>query len=75
MALRALAISGLQSAGVILLTHLSPYALVTSLLINWLWIGNTRDSVDYRLWPVRLAYAVGGACGAGLSLLLARWIG
>jgi hypothetical protein len=63
--------SGLQSAGILFLASRSPACLATSFLISWLWIGNTRDSVDYRQPGVRLAFALGGAAGTLLVLGLA----
>ena len=71
---RAAVMSALQSAGVVLLAQRSPWCVLTAFLISWLWIANTRDSVDYRHPGVRLAYALGGASGAGLVLLAVYFI-
>ena len=72
LGVRAAIMSSLQSAGVVLLAQRSPWCLLTAFLISWLWIANTRDSVDYRQPGVRLAYASGGMVGCAL-VLLAAW--
>lgn len=74
LGVRAAVMSSLQSAGVVLLAQRSPWCLVTAFLISWLWIANTRDTVDYRQPGVRLAYASGGMVGCGLVLLVARYL-
>lgn len=71
--LRAGLMSGLQAGGVVLLAKHSAWSLVTAFLISWFWTRNVVDTVDYRHRGVRLAYAAGGACGAGLVLLAAWW--
>jgi hypothetical protein len=68
--LRAFVLSLLQSAGVVLIAQLHPASLVTA--FNYLWIGATRQSVDYRQPWTRTAYGLGGMCGC-LVTLLAAW--
>ena len=72
---RAAVMSCLQSSGVVLLANRSWWCILTGIAISYLWIGNTRDSVDYRQRSVRIAYALGGGSGAGLVLAVARWLG
>ena len=71
---RAMVMSLLQSSGVVLLALRSPWCILTGIAISYLWIGNTRDSVDYRQRSVRIAYALGGGAGAGLVVLVARYL-
>jgi hypothetical protein len=71
--LRAFTLSLLQSAGVVLIAHLHPAALATSFMINYLWIGATRQSVDYRQPWTRAAYGFGGMCGCLVTLLAWAW--
>lgn len=73
--LRALLMSLLQSAGIVLLARGSLLSIGTAFLISALWIGNARVSVDHRIRFSRLAYGAGGAAGAGLTLLVAWWTG
>ncbi len=69
--LRAATISVVQAGGVVLASKLSKWGLVTAFLISWLWIGNTRDSVDHRPSWSRFAYGLGGMAGYGIVLLVA----
>ena len=69
--LRAFSMSLLQSLGVVLLARHSWWSLVTAFLISYLWIANTRLSVDHRQRGTRLAYGLGGCLGAAVTLSIA----
>ena len=63
----------LQSSGVVALASQSYAALITAFLISYFWAGNSRAVVDVRIPGSRVAYGLGGACGALTTLIVVGW--
>jgi hypothetical protein len=61
-----------QAGGVWLIAHGSFYAGGTGLFISWHWFGSVRDVAEHRVRFARSFYAVGGALGTLLVVLLGR---
>lgn len=70
--LRAGLMSVLQASGVWLIAHGSLFAGVTGFLISYHWSGSTRDVADYRVPYSRIWYALGGALGTLVALLVSQ---
>ncbi len=72
LAARACLVSLVQTLGVAVTAKHSVWMLATGGLIAWVWASNVGAMSVSRSWQARLAYAAGGAAGAGITWLLWR---
>ena len=72
--LRAASMSVFNACGIYFIAHGSYYAGFTGFLIAWNWAGASRDIGDYRPRYSRLCYALGGAVGVELALLVSQML-